>query len=421
MRIAVICYLGAAIAAISSVNGAPAQESQSENTYLITGLKYSPYARAVLKLQIANGMAEGNLEPLLGDKTPPATVIGSNDADGILKLTFNLQVPKTIEFRKVTTPDRIEWREESADDAVNFFRLRAGSFSETALTIFQWNCGSHYRIMKAVFGTGASANRLNAFLNSAPNLSTIPVTAYKKTPHQKLKTSLDKALRGILDESLYPVFDVPIGLEAFVAKQLRPNSDLFSFVDLDGGDCGGAEISYVVIPRALLFSGGILSRQMFEDLIDKRIRDFSVTDVSGRSWPARLEGRTVRVLDLPKPTVDFAIRVYAASEITRQVPGHWDYFKVNLYPAETELTTTNDYAVVVEVEKLKSVRRSMGSFQPPDPSYFQTELHEDDEAEVTAAITSYIAKRDGGWCLYDNEGYDISSHRAKCQRDSISR
>jgi hypothetical protein len=70
--------------------------------------------------------------------------------------------------------------------------------------------------------------------------------------------------------------------------------------------------------------------------------------------------------------------------------------------------------VVVTVDRLKGSKRSFGSSSPPDDEYFTKELDLSEEAEVTAGIAKYFARRDRGWCLVQLAGDDAQKHHAVC-------
>src|SRR5437879_715304 len=84
-----------------------------ENLYKFRqgGEGYYGYQDALLALDISNGTVTGQLRPLLGDKTAPVAVHGTNPRDGVLELVIDLPVgPKTYKFTKKIVGQRIVWQ-----------------------------------------------------------------------------------------------------------------------------------------------------------------------------------------------------------------------------------------------------------------------------------------------------------------------
>jgi hypothetical protein len=408
-------YILLASSAGVAQEGAPA----STSTYLIGGLEYSPYQRAILELRIHDGRADGRLLPLLGDKTPPVNVEGTNPSPGRLPLRFSLP-SGTLElsFEKAATNHLINWKAGDENHEIRFYRMRNGEFSEASKTIAQETCGPQYRSLGVEFVEGASEQNLDGALAQIPQLAQLQVTFHRG--ERKRSMTLLEALKSTFrerDDLDEKYFDVPIGMESYVVKALREHDKVFKWVNLANGDCGGAEVSYFVIRKDFLFIRDQISREKFQSYIDTRIREFASKDQQGRNWQFRLAEPRLTVKDLPVPVLNFKLIVYAASEVTRRKGGEWDLFTVNFSPGPVPDTTSNEYSVVVEVERLKSVRKG-GSNSPPDESYFRLQRSEDDEGVVTTAMTSFFSRRDGGWCVYDREGYERT--RYTCQETTWS-
>ena len=59
------------------------------------------YQDALIALDISNGTVTGQLRPLLGHRTAPVNVRGTNPQDGVLDLIIDLPAgPKTYKFTK---------------------------------------------------------------------------------------------------------------------------------------------------------------------------------------------------------------------------------------------------------------------------------------------------------------------------------
>jgi hypothetical protein len=148
--------------------------------------------------------------------------------------------------------------------------------------------------------------------------------------------------------------------------------------------------------------------------LDDRLASYATGVGKGGHWSFRVEDKQIKIVNLPIPVFAYKAKVYVASEITRQVPNNWDSFVVNFRPYELPESADSDYTIIVEVENLKSVRRSAGSNEPPDYSYFRRELSDDASVEVVSSILSWMGKKDGGGCSIQFFGYEESKHRAHC-------
>jgi hypothetical protein len=217
------------------------------------------------------------------------------------------------------------------------------------------------------------------------------------------------------DRSMLVQFRTAVGTEPYLAKWMR-GSGLFKFADLDPGGCDGMDRSYFAIDRGLLFEGNGLSQEKFGRYIEARLREFASQDEKGKAWQFRLgQSRMARInLPITPPPVAYRIRVYAASEVTRRAPGWWDTFWVTFEAGELMEVKPPEYPIVVTVDRLKSSKRSAGNSNPPDDAYFTKELELTDEAEVTAAIAQYFARRDRGRCVIQMSGDDGDKNQAVC-------
>jgi len=408
----VACVIGLAIL----IDG---RTASAETLYKFSGsaLKFSPYPDALLTLTISDGAATGQLRPLLGDNTPTVAVNGTNPKDGILELTFSLPSgAKKYTFTKRIKGQQIGWYMET--EGVSFYRYTDSPLSDAALTLSEHECGAAYKSLEAEFKRGVTIAGLESFLATDRDVSALPV-AYdagsdaRDRPVRKTTDLGSRLKQGLKGKSEPFLFHAPAGVEPYLAKWLR-KSGLFVKVDLDSGGCGGADRSYFVVNRGLLFDGNGFSQPKFEQYVATRLQEFASKDDRGTTWPFRLGQPRVTRINVPPYPSSYRIRMYTASEVTRRVPGWWDAFSVSLEPGELIDTKNTDYAVVVTVERLKASKKSPGNSNPPDDAYFTKELSEPDEAEVTVAISRYFSRRDGGWCVFDQEGYEREKHRSVC-------
>jgi len=391
----------------------------AETLYKFRGDNASPYPWAVLAITIADGAVSGQLRPLLGDGTPPVAVSGTNSTEGVLELTMGFPSgQKQYVFKKSIKDSQIEWR--TAEDKEYFFRYFDTPLSEPALTFSQHECGAMYKTLEIKFSANATAEQLEAFLARAPEVSSLPV-AYsrldeKKQTYTQISQSLAATLREGFKARAKPEptnLNAPVGAEMYVVQKLR-RSGVIAMADLDSGGCGGADRSYFVVDRRFFFDSGSFSQAKFEQFIDERLKGFAQTDKQKKSWGYRLGQRKVTRVNVPPYPSSYRIKMYVASEITRQVPGWWDSFSASFEAGELIDTKQSEYAVVVTIERLKTSKRSWGSETPPDDNYFTKDLSEFDEAEVTAALSKYLSERDGGRCVFDTEGYEREKHKSVC-------
>lgn len=384
---------------------------------------FSPYQDALLALTISDGVVTGELRPLLGDDGASVQVQGTNPRDGVLELTINYRPgPKKLSFAKEIIGQKVVWRDTDTQHSTGwFYRYLDSPLSDAAMTLSEYECGSHYRTLMVDFKPGVTGDRLTAFLAGNAPAATLPVTyaAYdKKTQLWTKKTTV--GLGELLKLKLKPTdpdagsqFDTAVGTEAYVVKWLR-GSGLFASVDIDSGGCDGADRAYFAVDRGLLFDADGLSQPKFEQYIATRLPGFVSQDDKGKAWQFRLGQPRVTKVNVPPFPSAYRIRVYAASEITRHVAGWWDAFSVTFEPGELKDTKSAEYAIVVTVERLKASKRSSGNSSPPDDAYFTKDLSPGDEAEVTAALAQYFSRRDRGWCLVALVGDDAEKHHAVC-------
>lgn len=384
------------------------------------GDAFSPYQDALLALTISDGVVTGELRPLLGDDSASVQVQGTNPRDGVLELTINYRPgPKKLSFAKEIIGQKIVWRDtDTQHSSGQFYRYLDSPLSDAAMTLSEYECGSHYRNLMADFKPGVTNDRLAAFLVGNAQAAALPViyAVYDEKTQlttKKKTVGLGDLLKLMLKSDAGSQFDTVVGTEAYVVKWLR-GSGLFASVDIDSGGCDGADRAYFSVDRGLLFDADGLSQPKFEQYIATRLPGFVSQDDKGKAWPFRLgQPRVTRVNVPPFPSA-YRIRVYAASEITRHVAGWWDAFSVTFEPGELKDTKSAEYAIVVTVERLKASKRSSGNSSPPDDAYFTKDLTPGDEAEVTAALAQYFSRRDRGWCLVALVGDDAEKHHAVC-------
>jgi hypothetical protein len=413
----VIGVIGIALLAHS-----PSASAQTLYKYSGVDEGFSPYRGALIALTISDGVVSGQLRPLLGDNSAAVDVRGTNPKDGRLDLTIDFRSgPRKFSFVKKVTGQKIVWQDPQ-DGSRLFYRYLDSPLSEAAMTLSEHECGAHYRAMVAELLPQATNDRLNAFLATNPQASALAVTYADYDEKQQLWTKKKTvSLRELLKLQLTASgpdkvggqFETAVGTEAYLAKWLR-QSGLFRFVDLDPVGCDGADRSYFVVDRGLMFDADGLSQPKFEQYIETRLRDFASRDDNGKAWQYRVGQPRVTRVNVPPYPLAYRVRLYAASEVTRHVPGWWDAFSLTFGPGELIDTKKADYAIVVTVERLKASKRSAGNSSPPDDAYFSKELTSSDEAEVTAAIARYFSRRDGGWCNVELAGDEAEKHHVVC-------
>jgi hypothetical protein len=386
----------------------------SEQLYLITGLeKYSPYPRAQLKLDMGSKQISGSLFPLLGDRTAPVNVSGRMMGKGRLSLEFHFpDGPQTIVFRSNDDKKSLRWnssvKTQIRDETVNFFRYRTGSFSDAALTLYQVYCGAAYGTLDVRLSNGATKERLQEFISSKAEISemTFDYTIDNNGDRQRMSGPLLSALLTMLnhqrDSSFILEVNAPPGDDAFIARALR-SSDLFSSVNTRDGGCDPADQSYFVVDRALFFDNGNFSEAKFQAYLDGRLERFAGQLVNGHPKHWRESDKVLSRSVIPPLNLIYRARLYIASEITRGQPAMWDSFSVFFAPGEIPSIKDTEYAVILTVDRGKTVRRSSGNDNPPDDSYFKEELTSGQEASVTTNLARFLARLDKGWCFFDSE------------------
>jgi hypothetical protein len=389
-----------------------AQQSVTLYKFVGGGHGFYDYQDALIALDFSNRTVTAQLRPLLGDRTAPVNVRVSNLQDGVLDLIIDLPAgPKTYKFTREIVGQKIVWK-NLADSSSLLYRYLNSPLSDAALTLGEYECGARYSAMIASLRPQVTNNQLDAFLATDQQASSLPVTYNEYDEKEQLWTKETTIRLGDFlklqlgrananrEEPQFQAqgqFKTQVGTEAYLAKWLR-GSGLVEFADLDPGGCDGMDASYFVINRGLLFDFDGFSQAKFEQYIGIRLNDFVSRDDKGKAWQFRLGQPVTKRINIPPYPLAYRTRVYAASEVTRHVPGWWDTFWVTFQPGELIDTKKSEYAVVVTIDRLKSSKRSSGNSSPPDDAYFTRELEPSDEAEVTAAVTRYFSRRDGGWC-----------------------
>jgi hypothetical protein len=174
-------------------------------------------------------------------------------------------------------------------------------------------------------------------------------------------------------------------------------------VYLNDGDCGEAEEEFFVISKDYFFEGNKISQTRFQEYFETRLPQFAANgqgnpSTGGKTWKYNVGDYHISLLNLPNQAANLKVKLSVASEISRQVKGYWDSFDLNLHPAEGEFNNEREIPIVVEVEHLKTVKRSAGADFPPDDSYFRSDVGSEGEGVVTTAVTNFFAQRDKGWC-----------------------
>ena len=190
-----------------------------------------------------------------------------------------------------------------------------------------------------------------------------------------------------------------MGTEAYLAKWLR-GSGLLERADLDPGGCDGMDASYFVINRGLLFDADGLSQAKFEQYIGIRLNDFVSRNDMGKAWQFRLGQPFTKRINIPPYPLAYRTqslrRIRSHSPCPRLV-GHI----LGDLPAGRADRHQEDRICGRSHDRPPQEARTRDrpvTANPPDDAYFTRDLELSDEAEVTAAVTRYFSRRDGGWC-----------------------
>jgi hypothetical protein len=409
--------------------------------YLIKGLyfggkQYSPYKHAILLLSRGASDTSGTLEPLLGDKTPQVRVHGSSLDRNHLKLTF-FAPGKDISyvFTRNDKKDKLQWSYESDSEQtyVKFFKLRTGSFSDSALTLFQESCGPEYGEIGFAFRSAVSPNDIDELYSNDEyqSILSIPGSYYvddKDTGRTNGKSTIGDILKHFAssgseekDDWGHYNFNLPIGFESLVVKKFRENDKLFSYANLAWAGCGGGEIAFATVDRRVIFSNSNFDEKRFEAFLDTSLTRFASKD--GRQFeiccrniiPQPLPGALSRKIG---QTYIYQSILAVDSKVSRQVEGYWDLFKINISPFASAWDAEEQFSLSIEIEDLRTVQKVRGPFapkRPPDQSYFATRLTSQDEGVATTALAHFIARAGDGKCFFVSDSAD-SNAEVKCDR-----
>src|SRR5262249_24202969 len=122
-----------------------------------------------LELAFENDKVSGEARPRRGYTTPPAIkVTGTNPADGLVELTFHLDKPRTLSFKKSIEYGEIRWTSE--DERTRFWRPRTVEFSQADLTLTQSGCGPLYRELRVLYAEDTENEDFLDFARDYPEI-----------------------------------------------------------------------------------------------------------------------------------------------------------------------------------------------------------------------------------------------------------
>jgi hypothetical protein len=311
-----------------------------------------------------------------------------------------------LTFKKSLEAGNIKWTAEGA--AGMFWRPLRGDFSDADLTLTPQSCGPIYRILKISFAEDTKKEELVAFARRNPEIAKLPVTLFVPAAEEgrlrEQRLQLSAALHELWTRSdlHYRHVHVPVGTEIAIVRALRQTE--FLDADLGEGGCGGADASFFAFDRAVFFKGKTFLKDKFAAFTQQSLREFASRDRRGRTWDHTIGEGVVSTLKLPPFTSSYRVKMRVASEISRQSPGAWDTFDVALEPADLGMIKRTEYAVVVTVTNLRSIRRSTGrAIRLKDIYPYEPQA----TAEIESALLVFLSGRiKDGWCYYTAEGID---------------
>ena len=402
---------------------------------------YSPYSRALLEQTSSTGVVSGKLRPLLGDPTEPVTVSGRRGRD-VMTLTFLFEGgPRTLVFRNAGlkhygatrvrlwqardrqgkplagdpwTPADISEEDDAqfiATTALVITEFLEGAPSAAAKTLTRSQCGPYSQELYLVWDGRVTEKDIAAAFGRHPDLA--PARAWLYLPAEGRPEGYSDLVEMSLQEALtkslalarsakeadgeIQFLALSAGQESFLVERLR-RLGLFRMINLSSPGCGGAELQHVVVPRHFVYSGSRLSPERFQGFVEGQLIRFANQPLNRQKWRWLLTDRTLTVHPLPTPVGYFRVKLVAASELTRRVPGFWDSFYVVIVPVDTEDNNADQTTLQLHVERSKTSRRSRGSSAPPDSSYFTSEIDFSGEADIALSLMMFIRAQVRGWC-----------------------
>jgi hypothetical protein len=418
---------------IGSVTGA-AMRADAATTYKFEGLCYSqsPDLRncsleGQLELTFEGTKVSGRIllvrarhDPIFQRNYVDIPITGSNSTEGVIELTFHFDKPETATFKKTLDEETLTWA-RTGDEHTKFWRPRSGEFSQAALALqrSERDCGPLYGSLQVTFGENTSKGRLSRFISGNRDLAALPVTmdvslSSRDQPSPRprrlplgmaLQEMLQRALqRGGFAERTFE-FDIPVGTEVTVATALRRSG--FMAVNL-ASVCNEGNEAYFVLDRSSIFDGNTFLKDKLVALLDQGLKAFAGKDRNGRAWDYTVGDGTVSTLKMAPLTSSYRVKMRVASELSRQVDGHWDSFDVLFEPVELIVNTRSEYSMVVTVENLRPTDRSTG--QAPTFKNFDVGLA---TAQIEALLLTFLSQQvKDGWC--DFTAWSADDTKAQC-------
>jgi hypothetical protein len=353
-------------------------------------------------------------------------ITGSNPTEGVVELTFHFDKRETATFKKTVDEDAIIWT-RADDKETTFWRPRSGEFSQAALTLERsGDCGPLYGSLKVWLAARTSKERLSRFLSGNPDLAGLPVTidiaippsfslAPEPPPRRPRRPALGMALHEMLQRAVQQgsfadsdfefEFDVPVGTEVTVATALLRSG--FMAISLPR-ICNEGDQAYFVLDRSSIFDGNTFLKDKLVAVLNQGLNTFAGRAGNGPARDYTITDGTVSTLKIAPFTSSYRAKMRVASEVSRQVAGHWDSFDVLVEPVELIVNTRSEYSMVVAVENLQSTDRSTG--QTPAFKNFDVGLA---TAEIEAALVTFLSQQvKEGWCEFTSA--DVDESKAQC-------
>lgn len=393
-------------------------------TYRVSGWheaeQYSPYYYSFMHLEFEGDYVSGVLRPLLGDTTKPHRITGSYvDGHGIKIRILDDFGPSDFDYSEVV------WEldgdiENGFNGSISLAPEPPGGFSQRDMTIYQTECGPHYRVIGLHYSFSNSRPpdlaKLAAAIDSQPLMFDTVVESFLFTGEtdsrgdperefverplgeivsnhyaffagsfEERKLMFERLDRANPTENAAVSYLIPDGMETKLVQAMR-RTDLFGWVNLRMGVCGIVDSNAFVFPAASTFLAS-LDELAFITAFGNQLEDHFRRSSNGYGYRV---GRAEYDLFDDAPMSGVAVfPVAATSEAVRDEPGNWDSFDATI---RFSLNGNMELRVELWADDAKTVRRG-GSTDVPPSSFFRTDLARE-ERRIADVITLQLL----AWC-----------------------
>ena len=370
---------------------------------------FSPYNHANLLISKKNkNNISGKIYGPSYVQIPPLPFTGSinNDIITIDVLNENLQFHNPGDsdaFPNIST----SWHLKN-HTSMQLILLKNEQFSDSAIWFNQGGCLEYPAGLMARLAVPKNQHKkvkieLNRLSNEGIGFQGAP------DPDQFVsfyKALINKSKIRLYYDSLGYVI-IPENLTEFeVAKKLR-KTGLFDFVDLTPiGDCGGADLSFLLFPKSKFYNDKSFDSQKWQSAIDKAL----IGSLQYDKLSPILKNRNAN--SFHKGTIHtYSMRIIAPSESTRKFKGQWDTFRLTFQTFSGTYESKSQFSVEMYVTNFLTIPRSKLSNSIPSDIHFKSNNNNNsfdtyfgEEYDVLKNIHTFISKRIPAKCLLSEIG-----------------